>query len=160
MAWTSLDLFELPSPFLGWKFENPLRIFVVLTYHCDWHTMKRLKRKPGRWKLSVEWDRDSERSLGRVGHQLPRRALFSGCVWSVSWFLDFQLKLYEQNWIQRFILIVRNGKSWACEAGAAEWLQRFITKTACEKSTKRRGCDWKKTEESYSTCRLTTEEAN
>lgn len=114
--------------FSWFKFKNHLRTFVVLTYHYDWHTMKRFERKPGRWSHLWNKSVNPEGSLGQVGNQLQRRALFSGCVWSVSWFLDFQLKLYEQNWIQRFILIVRNWNSWAREAGVAEWLQRFFNK--------------------------------
>lgn len=53
----------------------------------------------------------------------------------------FNWSCKEQNWVQRFIQIVRNWNSRACEAGVAEWLQRFITKTACEKSTKRWWCE-------------------
>lgn len=142
MAWALPNLLPFPSPFLDWKFKNQLKTFVVLAYHYDWHTLTRFKRKAGRrrlWNMCVNPDED----LGEWVISFEEE-LFLGCVWSVSWFLDFQLKLYEQNWIQRFILIVRHWNSWAQEAGVAEWLQRLITKTACERSTKRRWRDNKK----------------
>lgn len=111
--WVSfyLSWFEVRKPF-----ENFCGMSLPLWLTHNEEISKKAWPVDGLWRTST----NPEGTLGRVDHQFRGRAL-SGCVWSVSWFLDFQWTLQEQNWIQRFILIVRRWSSRARGAGALSW---------------------------------------